>query len=59
MGRKPLDPTIKIAKSWSGSSRPTPHHGPLAEQQRQAIAELARRFAVEKQQLAAASKKKR
>ena len=63
-GRKPLDPNIRIAKTWTGS-RPTPHHGPLARQQaddelqRQAIAELARRFEAVKRQLDAMPKKKR
>jgi hypothetical protein len=62
MGRKPADPNIRITMT---GSRPAPHHGPIAraqadeEQQRAAIAELARRFEAVRAQLDAAPKKKR
>ena len=59
-GRKPSDPNVRIARTWSGSP-PAPHRGPLARQQEddERLAELARRLVVVKQQLDAASKKKR
>ena len=43
-GRKPA-PDIRIAKSWSGSNRPTPCNGFLEQQRREQIRQLAERLA--------------
>jgi hypothetical protein len=45
-GRKPIDPNIRIAKTWSGS-KPTPCNGPLARALRDEVEakQLAERLA--------------